>query len=134
MQHDSEYQGPDRRRAPSRAEIADMVAEELDVRLAATETNLINHINVKIGQLDVSLSSKLTKVVNEAIDKHVEDAFPPGPLHLHKAQHQKHIDAAANTKRIWMDIQLWAIRGVLLFVFGLLVLGSKEWLLRELAK
>lgn len=123
------YDGPERR-SVSRHEVADMVAEELDVRLAATETNLINHINQRMGQLDVSLSTKIT----EAIGKHVEDAFPPGPLHLHKAQHQKHIDAAANTKRILMDIQLWAIRGVLLFFFGLLVLGGKEWLVRELAK
>ncbi len=107
-----------------------MVAEELDIRLATTETNLINHINMRMGQLDLSLSSKIT----EAIGKHVEEAFPPGPLHKHKEQHQRHIDAAANSKRIWMDIQLWAIRGVLVFVAGLLFLGGKEWLLRELAK
>lgn len=118
----------------SRHEIADMVAEELDVRLAAMETNLINHINIKMGQFEVSMTSKMTQIVNEAIDRHIDDAFPPGPLHKHKEQHQKHIDAAANSKRIWQDVQLWAVRGIILFVLGLLALGAKEWLLRELAK
>lgn len=129
-----QYDGPEKRRAPTRAQVADMVAEELDIRLATTETNLINHINIKMGQLDVSLSSKITTIVNEAIDKHIEDAFPPGPLHLHKSQHQKHIDAAANTKRIWMDVQLWLVRGIIAFVLLLLGLGAKEWFVRELAK
>lgn len=118
----------------SRHEVADMVAEELDIRLASFETNLMNHINVKFGQFELSTTSKLTQAVNEAIDKHIEDAFPPGPLHRHKEQHQKHIDAAANTKRIWLDVQLWAIRGVLAFVLLLLGLGAKEWMLRELGK
>lgn len=127
------YRGPERR-IISRHEVADMVAEELDVRLAAFETNLMNHINVKFGQFELSTTSKLTQAVNEAIDKHIDDAFPPGPLHKHKEQHQKHIDAAEAGKKIKMDIQIWAIRGIIIFFLALVGIGAKEWLLRELGK
>lgn len=127
------YNGPERR-VVSRHEIADMVAEEIDAKFASFETNLLQHLNVKFGQFELSMGNKITQAVDAAISKHVEEAFPPGPLHMHKAQHQKHIDSAANTKRIWQDVQLWAVRGVIVFVLGLLALGSKEWLIRELAK
>ena len=128
-----QYDGPERRTV-SKYEVADMVAEELDTRLAETETNLINHINVKMGQFEVSMASKITEIVNSAIDKHIEEAFPPGPLHKHKDQHQKYIDAAGFWKKVVQDLQMWALRGILLFFFGILLLGAKEWLVRELAK
>lgn len=129
----SDHNGPERR-SVSRHEVADMVAEELDARLSTTESNLINHINIKMGQFEMSMTSKMTEIVNDAIDKHIDDAFPPGPLHKHKEQHQKHIDAAENGKKIKLDIQIWAIRGGLGILFLLVGLGAKEWLLRELAK
>lgn len=127
------YNGPERR-VVSRHEIADMVAEEIDVKFASFETNLLQHLNTKFGQFELSMGNKITQAVNEAITKHVDEAFPPGPLHKHKEQHQKHIDAAANTRRIIQDIQLWAVRGVVTAMFVLLLLGAKEWWARELAK
>jgi len=127
------YQGPERR-AISRHEVADMVAEELDVRLASFETNLMNHINVKFSQFELSTTSKLTQAVNEAIDKHIDDAFPSGPLHRHKDHHQRLIESAESGKKIKLDVQIWLIRGAITFVGLLLFLGAKEWLLRELAK
>lgn len=127
------YTGPERR-SVSRHEIADMVAEEIDERFASFETKLLQHLNVKFGQFELSMGQKITQAVDAGISKHVEEAFPPGPLHKHKEQHQKHIDAAANSRRIWQDIQLWAARGIILFIGGLLFLGGKEWLVRELAK
>jgi hypothetical protein len=119
---------------PTRSEVADMVAEELDERLAQTETKLINHMNLKMGQFELSVTSSLKTIVEEAIDKHIDDAFPDGPLHRHKDHHQKLIDNAESGKKIKLDLQIWAARGVLLFIFSLLLLGGKEWLLRELAK
>ena len=130
----SEYQGPERRRPSTRAEIADMVAEGLDERLAQMETNFYNHVNLKVGQLELSLTSNIKQIVEDAIDKHIDDAFPDGPLHRHKDHHQKLIDNAESGKKIKLDLQIWAARGVLLFIFSLLLLGGKEWLLRELAK
>jgi hypothetical protein len=76
----------------------------------------------------------LKTIVEEAIDKHIDDAFPDGPRHRHKDHHQKLIDNAESGKKIKLDLQIWAARGVLLFIFSLLLLGGKEWLLRELAK
>lgn len=135
-----EYHGPERR-AVTRHEVADMVAEEMDRCIDGLSTKLINHINARITEVKVHVSTAtekikqdLSKSVDEAIQAHVEEAFPPGPLHLHKGQHQKHIDAAANLKRIIQDLQLWAIRGILLFMAGLLFLGAQSWLARELAK
>lgn len=111
-----------------------MVAEELDERLAQMETNFYNHVNLKVGQLELSLTSSIKQIVEDAIDKHIDDAFPDGPLHRHKDHHQKLIDNAESGKRIRLDIQIWLIRGAIGFVGLLLFLGAKEWLLRELAK
>lgn len=111
-----------------------MVAEALEYPLAQMETNLINHVNLKLGQFELSVTSSLKKVVDEAIDKHIEDAFPDGPLHQHKGHHQRLIENANNGKKIKLDMQIWALRGVIGFVLFLLFMGAKEWLIRELAK
>lgn len=128
------YTGPERRHLPTRAEVADMVAEELDDRLAQTETNLMNHMNHKMGQFELSVIASLKQVVEEAIDKHIDDAFPDGPLHRHKDHHQRLIENAESGKKIRLDLQIWALRGLIAFVGFLLFIGAKEWLLRELAK
>ena len=133
MHQNTEYVGPERRRIPTQHEVADMVAEELDERLAQMETNLINHMNVKMGQFELSITSSMKKIVEDALDQHIEEAFPR-PIHKHKEHHQKLIDAAENGKKIKLDIQIWLIRGAIAFVGLLLFLGAKEWLLREFAK
>lgn len=130
----SDYTGAERRHTPPRAVIADMVSEEMDRLLAQTETNLMNHMNQKMGQFELSVISSIKKVVEEAIDKHIDDAFPDGPLHRHKDHHQRLIDNAESGRKIRLDLQIWALRGVIAFVGVLLFLGAKEWLIRELAK
>lgn len=111
-----------------------MVAEELDLLLAKTETNLINHFNAKLAQFELSVTSKVSADIKAAIDSHVEEAFPPGPLRDHQRSHQSQIDAVENRKKISLDVQIWAIRGVIGFVLFLVAVGAKEWLLREIAK
>lgn len=130
----SDYTGAERRHTPPRAVIADMVSEEMDRLLAQTETNLMNHMNQKMGQFELSVISSIKKVVEEAIDKHIDDAFPDGPLHRHKDHHQRLIDNAESGRKIRLDLQIWALRGAIAFVGVLLFLGAKEWLIRELAK
>lgn len=129
-----EDQSTNDKRPVTKGEILNMVSDEISAHLALTETNLIHHINYKMGQLELSMTNRMTELINSRISQHVDEAFPPGPLHHHKAQHQKHIDAAENTKRIKLDVQIWAVRGVVAFCFLLLGIGAKEWFLRELAK
>lgn len=102
------YNGPERR-VVSRHEIADMVAEEIDVRFAAFETNLLQHLNVKFGQFELSMGKKITQAVDAGISKHIDEAFPPGPLHKHKEQHQKHIDAPTSPVPSPADVERWAV-------------------------
>ena len=138
----SNYQGPDRRgqdrRQVSKSEIADMVAEELDSQLANQQSNLIMHIDAKIGQVIVSMKAATQEIVEAAVEAsiraHVEAAFPPGPIHKHRDHHQGLITSAERWEKIKTETLSWGLRGSIGFVLWVVGTALVEYLKREVTK
>lgn len=138
----TEYTGPERRegdrRSVSKAEIADMVAEELDRVIADQQSSFILHIDSKIGQMMVSMKSMTEEVVEKAVEAsiraHVEMAFPPGPIHKHRDHHQGLIDSAEQWKKIKTEVLSWGLRGSIGFVLWIVGTALVEYVKREVTK
>ncbi len=139
---DSPYDGPNRRvgqrRDVSREEIADMVAEEMDAMLANSQSGILLHFDTKTAQIQQSnkaiVEETVKKAVAEAFDKFIEEAFPDRKLYKHKEFHEGLIRAANDKAKIRLDLLTWGYRGLIIFVLGVMAMGAKEWLIREVAK
>lgn len=84
-----EYRGPDRRRVTdtpvvTEAQVALMVEEEVERRLAKFEDKLMLHLDAKFAQMH----------------KLIADAFPNGDPHGHRAYHELQIRQADGWDRI----------------------------------
>lgn len=144
MHHPSDnadaYEGPERRVA-HRRQVADMAAEEMGKQLSELENRLVRHINAKslevITKID-SLLQSATDHTDREIARVVEEAFPPGPLYRHRDFHVWRIEQAKREadrdEKIKTDLYSWAIRGALMTIGGMILLGFLEWLKRELNK
>lgn len=144
MHHSSDnadaYEGPERRVA-HRHQVADMVVEEMGKQLSELENRLIRHINAKslevISKID-SLLQSATRHTDREIARVVEEAFPPGPLYRHRDFHDGRIKKAERDaergEKIKTDLYSWAIKGALLTIGGMILLGFFEWFKRELNK
>lgn len=135
-----EYTGPERR-VLNPAQVADMVAEELDHRLAETESRLIQHFNAKCLEISTALMTKMDSVANHAvvhtdaeIRKLRDEAFPEGPLYRHKDFHDGRIKQAQRDDQIKTDLYSWLLRGAIGLVGAMVLLGFIEWLKREMNK
>lgn len=120
MEHE-DYAGPERRRAITADAVSLMIEESIDDRITKMESRLYAHLDVKIGQ------------IHAAFSKHVDEAFVV-PLHKHKEYHEGKVKAAADWAKLKTDLIGWAIKGTLVFVLGLFLLGVKEWMAREMVR
>ncbi len=134
---DNETQWPDRRYV-SQAEVADMVAEELDRVLANNQSNLMLHFDAKLGQMMTSMKAMTQEIVDGAVEAsiraHVEMAFPPGPIHKHRDHHQGLIDSAEQWRKIKTEVLSWGLRGSIGFVLWIVGTALVEYLKREVTK
>jgi hypothetical protein len=126
------------RRYVSQAEVADMVAEELDRVLANNQSNLMLHIDAKLGQVLTGMKAMTQEIVDGAVEAsiraHVEMAFPPGPIHKHRDHHQGLIDSAEQWKKIKTEVLSWGLRGSIGFVLWIVGTALVEYLKREVTK
>ncbi len=137
-----DYRGPDRRegerRNVSRAEVADMVAEELDRVISDSQSNLMLHFDAKIHQMMVSMKAMTKEIVDGAVEAsiraHVEAAFPPGPIHKHRDHHQGLIDSADQWRKIKTEVLSWGLRGSIGFVLWIVGTALLEYVKREVTK
>lgn len=118
------YYGPERRLvAPlTQDRVALMIEEAVDKRLSTMESKLMAHIDSKFND------------IHKVFTDHVEETFPPGPLHKHKAYHEGRIKSAEASEKIKFDLIGWGLKGSLMMVFMLVGWGALEWLKRELSK
>lgn len=121
------------RRTLSRSDIALMVEESVDERVAKAETNIKAHIDLKFGQLHLVVMESTKEHITKAIDDHVESAFPD-EVHRHKDYHQSKIDSSHTWDKLKSDLIGWAIKGICGYVLFLLATGTLEVLKREVAR
>lgn len=114
------YCGPERRASISLDRVALLIEEAVDERIAKMEDKLMLHINQRTSDIHVMMQT------------HISEAFPHGPLHKHREYHQGKIESAELAGKIKSDILGWVAKGVLAFVMGLLFLGAKDWMQKEL--
>ena len=74
-----EYSGPDRRKEGAQYATIDrvelMIAETLEERLSVMKEDIVDTINVQVGQIRL------------VFDQHIKDSFHKGDPHHHKAYH-----------------------------------------------
>lgn len=99
-----------------------MIREAIDQRIGETEERLKDHMDEKINE------------IRKIFSDHVSDAFPAGPLVMHRAYHEKRIKSSEATERIKTDLFGWIIKGAIGVVFVLVGMGALEWLKREISK
>lgn len=138
--HADAYEGPERRVA-HRHQVADMVAEEMGEQLSELENRLVRHINAKSLEIIAKIDSTLTACTQHTdreIKRLTDEAFPAGPLYRHRDFHVGRIEQAKREadrgEKIKTDLYSWAIRGALMTIGGMILLGFLEWLKRELNK
>lgn len=113
----SEYSVADRR-SVSMERVSLMIQESA----AETTATLMQHMDGKFEQ------------IHKLFQDHVENTFPPGPLHRHKEHHQGLIDSAESMKKLRQDLMGWVVKGGIGIVFVLIGMGALEWLKRELSR
>ncbi len=125
----------------TRHEVADMVAEEMNNQLSHVETRMIHHVNTKTLEIVTKIDAMLqaaTEHTDREIKRVIDEAFPEGPLYRHKDFHDGRIKQAAREaereEKIKTDLYSWVIKGALMTVGGMILLGFFEWLKRELNK
>lgn len=99
-----------------------MIRDAVDKRIGEAEDRLKEHMDEKINEIRKIFAS------------HVTDAFPEGPLVMHRRYHEGRIKSAETTEKIKTDLFGWAVKGVLGIVLLLVGMGALEWLKREMSK
>jgi hypothetical protein len=122
----------------SQAEVADMVAEEVDSIMANQSSSAVTLIKAHINQMQVALEASTKSIVdtavNAALKAHIEVAYPPGPLHKHKDHHQGLIDSAEQWRKIKTEVLSWGLRGSIGFVIWIVGVALLEYVKREATK
>jgi hypothetical protein len=129
---------PDPDKFVSKAEVVEIVAEEVDRLTSDPKSKLSQHLDAR-GQALMKIMNEATQgIIDSAVDAalkvHVEMAFPPGPIHGHKAHHQGLIDSAEQWKKIKHDILSWGAKGCIGFVVYVVGTAVVEYLKREVTK
>lgn len=99
-----------------------MIRDAVDKRIGEAEDRLKEHMDEKINE------------IRKIFTSHVDEAFPDGPLVMHRRYHEGRIKSAETTEKIKTDLFGWAVKGVFGIVLLLIGMGALEWLKREMSK
>ena len=118
--HDHEDRRPERRRTPAitEAQIALMVEEEVERRLAKFEDKIIAHMDVKFGQMHKMFS----------------DAFPDGDPHGHRMYHERSIKTADQWSKFKMGLVDKLAAGGAWAILGFVALALWDYFKREVQR
>lgn len=104
-----------------------MINNSVATNTAAMEDRIIAAINHNFDKRLAELDKRID-AVHDIFERHVDEAFPDGPLTGHKMDHEGRMKWAETKQKLTVDILRYVILGAVGLVFVLLGLGLMEYI------
>jgi hypothetical protein len=106
-----------------------LIANAMTTHTAQMEAHIIAAIDEKFDSRFGELSESV-EAMHDVFEKHIDEAFPDGPLLVHKLDHEGRNKWSEIKQRLGVDLIRYTLLGAVAFVFGLLGLGALQWIQR----
>jgi hypothetical protein len=117
---------PDRRAGLTEEKVLLLISNAMTTNTAAMEERIIKAIDEKFDSRFNELSESVA-AVHDVFEKHIDEAFPEGPLLGHKIDHEGRLKWQRTKERVAEDLVIWSVRGVVGTVVVLIGLGVVAW-------